>query len=520
MTRRYDVLLIAGETRLSGPREERPAPSTCDATTGTAVSAARRIVLMSRCGVVAGVSLLAVLAAVLLFLPGSPSADAQPAQVRLEAFVEPYDGAKVEEISYPTFDAKGRPLTPTRWRVVSGTGNDRENYLAATRDGMLLDFGGEWLRVSLDEGLTWSEVLPGPELRDWYSYEGAVAVAPGGDVVAVGQDGPFSGVLRALTFKYDAAAGKWFYSMAELAAPLMDRPTVGVLPGPFNIAGTTVPYVSAMRAGFYYKAPFVYSLDGLNYSVPSSRFVDQATNAPRSEPLAVERWSELDWIQPHELIGITPYGRGKAMAERPWYELVDPEDNAPRTVLDATTLRWSKYDFPSKTGPQEPEALTQRWFFGAGRTLADSRGILHHVSLTERTIEYLISRDGGKTWSTTSIPLLDGYEAYEGWGDIQKALRVNGRLNMSALAVHVVEEKDPLVTRDLVYRFSLRDKRPRVTKIYSIGRGDHSCLPGGISGADAFCDFPSLTLLPGGRITASFTDASHQEPAIAIQLEK
>ncbi|MDP9067246.1 MAG: hypothetical protein M3N53_02715 [Actinomycetota bacterium] len=462
-----------------------------------------------------------VLGLVVMAVPMRPSdgALAQPIPLKLEAFVEPFDEATVEEVSYATYNARGRRLAPTRWRVVSGTGNKHENYLASTQDGMLLDFGGEWLRVSSDQGGTWSEILPAPELREsWMSFEGAVAVAPGGDVVAVGQDAA-SSALRAPTFKYEAAAKKWFYSVAEVHAPLVDRPTVAVMPGPFTFGGQTVPYISVMRAGLYVKAPFIYSFDGLNYSVPSSRQADQATNLPRSGPLEVERWPELDWIQPHELIGVTPYGRGKAMAERPWYGLLDPEDSAPRTILDPATLRWSRYDFPSEQGPRDPEPLSPRWVFGAGRTLADSRGRLHNVSLTERTIEYMISTDGGRKWSSTSIPLLAGYKVRDIPPDVQKAFRVSGQERTAVLVVHTIAKDDPLVTRDLVYRFSLRGERPRVTKIYAMGEGGYSCFPIGVKAArDGSCDFPSITLMPGGRIAVSFTDAAHPEPAVAIEL--
>lgn len=449
--------------------------------------------------------------------------------VRFDAMIEPFEEASVEEIAFPTFDAQGRKLKATRFRVVSGTGNDRENYLASTEAGMLLDFGGEWLRFSEDEGQTWFSVLPAPELRDWWSYEGAVATAPGGDVVAAGQDALVSGVFRALTFKYEAGVDKWIYSMAESSSPFLDRPAIGVLPGPFEIAGMTVPYVSVLRGGFFStKSYWTYSLDGLNYDLANSRFADTATGLGSSGPLDVEPWAELDWIQPHELIGLAPYGPSKVLAERPSIGAFDTESHAPRSILDPSTFRWRAHEFP-KDGPQQTtatecaETVSFSCLASEGRTLGDSKGNLHHVSLQKDRLVYLFSRDGGETWSSSETPLLDGYSVQKSNSELYKSVKVSGAENTSVVVVHAIKSQDPLTTKDLVYRFSFRGGHPKVNKIHVLGRGDFSCLVGGVSVSggkpQASCDFPSITLLEGGRFAVSFTDATHREPAVAIELE-
>ena len=55
-----------------------------------------------------------------------------------------------------------------------------------------------------------------------------------------------------------------------------------------------------------------------------------------------------------------------------------------------------------------------------------------------------------------------------------------------------------------------------------MGKGGYGCLPGGVDVdgalAEGVCDFPSVTFLSDGRVAASFTDAQHREPAIAIEL--
>ena len=468
-----------------------------------------------------------VVLAALSLLPTMLRADAQE-PLKFEAVTEPFE-AVVEEASFPTFDAQGQRIGRTRWRVVNGTGNDRENYLASTEEGMLLDFGGEWLRFSEDEGRTWHSVLPPEEFREWWSYEGAVAVAPGGDVVAAGQDALVSGIFRAMTFKYEAAAGQWFYSFAESSAPFLDRPAIGVLPGPFQIGGTTVPYVAALRGGLLLtKSYWAYSFDGLNYSVPNSRFIDALTSLPESAPLQVERWGELDWIQSHELVGIAPLGRGRALAERPSIGAFDSESHAPRTVLDPATLRWRPYEFGESGPPQTSVANCVEGtnyspcMTSEGRTLADARGNLHHVAFGEAGITYWFSRDGGATWTKSVTPLMDGYTAPSN-GNLNRSFKVSGRHRIAAVVVHALKSEDPLVTQDLVYVFSFEHGPPRVERIHALGNADFSCLVGGVglgggTQPDGICDFPSITFVDGGRIAVSFTDAAHPEPAVAIQL--
>lgn len=462
---------------------------------------------------------------VLCLLPVASLAEAQVELPRFPATVETFQDAHVREAVFPTLDGKGRSAGRTRWRIVTGTGNDRENYLASTSEGMLLDFGGKWLRFSTDDGRSWSSVLPDRDFSDYWSYEGAVAVAPDGDVLAVGQDAPHAGALRSMTFKYEAEEDRWYYGFAESHLPATDRPSVGVVPGPLTVAGQEVPYLAVMRAGLFVKSPFIYSLDGLNYFLAGSRVLDQTTSLPRTGPLEIDRSPTLDWVQSHELIGLTPYGEGKALAEKPWWGGYGLEDQMPRSIFDAATLRWSRYDFPSADAPPQEGVLADptEWPLGErGRTLVDSDGKLHHLSVKEKSFEYLFSRDGGETWTKTTTDLPKGY-AVSLPSEAQKSLRASGALDEIAVAIHAVAGVKPLVTQDLVYRFSTRGPIPRLKRIHVLGTGGFSCLPDhrAFEGEtpDAACDFPSITYLPGGRLAVSFTDSTHKEPTIAIQLD-
>lgn len=163
----------------------------------------------------------------------------------LPARVMPYDQAFVDVKSYPVFDAGGDPLGSARWRVIQNTGNCCENYLATTRDGDLLDFGGTYLRFSEDKGQTWLQVRP---LEPLVNGEGAVSVAPTGDIIGMTWD-PYSGD-HIVTFKYDVEEEAWLYSETKLHTPFFDRPWLAVVRGPFDFGGVEAPYVSILMSNF------------------------------------------------------------------------------------------------------------------------------------------------------------------------------------------------------------------------------------------------------------------------------
>ena len=302
-----------------------------------------------------------------------------------------------------------------------------------------------------------------------------------------------------------------------------------MLPGPFEVGGTTVPYLSVLRGGLLpTKSYWSYSLDGLNYGIVNSRFLDTATNPAETAPVDVEAWDELDWLQPHELIGVVPLGHANALAERPSIGAFDAESHAPRSILDPATLRWKPFEFPPEGPPQTsvsncvdlpnwPPCLSSE-----GRTLADSRGNLHHVSYGEDGIRYWFSSDGGETWSKSVTPLLPGYEA-PFKSELSKSVKVSGAHGRAAVVVHAIDSREPVVTQDLVYVFDTRRGHPRLQKVHKVGDGGYSCFVDGQDAelvAEDACDFPSVALLPDGRIVASFTDADHPDPAVAIELPR
>ena len=426
----------------------------------------------------------------------------------------PFPEAVTERLTFPTYDARGREKGTTDWRVARGTGNGAENYLATTKEGVLLDFGGEWLRISRDEGRTWTKVIPDGPLGELTSNlaEGTVAVAPDGDIVGVGWFVTAGDLI--LTFKYEADTEEWRYSVTRLGMAGFDRPSIAVLPGPFTIGGQTVPYVSVLRGGFLAFKPTFYSLDGLTYTTPRNRAVESLVSEVKG-PLDIKPWKTLDWMQPHDQTGVTPLGPGQAIAGRGILDFRD--EIVPRSILDPGTLRWSRYRFPDG-GPPDPE-IEEVILDSDGRLLADSTGALHHVQVTDEgsRITYMLSRDGGATWSEKSFPIFRGFHV----DPYYRSLSVSGKHQTAVLVVHAVVQDDPLVTRDVVYRFDTSGATAKVEKIYVLGEGDFGSWGGGTETIekDTQMDFSAIALLPDGRIAVSFTDYRHWEPSIAIELK-
>lgn len=406
----------------------------------------------------------------------------------IPARVGDFGGANIEERSYPVLDAAGNADGSATWRVVGGTGNCCENYLAASRDGRLYDFGGTYLRFTKDEGRKWTEVRP---LEPLLSGEGALSVAPNGDVIGMTWD-PYSGD-HILTFKYEVETESWIYSETKLHAPFFDRPWLAVATGPFEIDGQSFPYVSILMSNFAPHRDIWYvSVDGLNYVVPSARTVDAITEAADAGKLKLSPDPAADWNQPQTQSGVTPISGGGALAS----DMGAFDAGVPRYILKAPKLRWARVGKLS---------------IPKGRLQIDSRGWLHHVHAPEGegSFVYSISTDGGETWKRSPVKLPAGH-ATEDFD-----FRANGKLGITALAIHA-RNKPEKTDQDLLYKFSSTRPKPKLERVYLVGDGDQD-IGRGISSSIRF-DFPTVAILPNGTIALSFADKAHSSPAIALLL--
>ena len=398
--------------------------------------------------------------------------------------------ALVTDESYPVLDSQDKRAGRQKWRVVSGTGNCCENYLASTASGRLFDFGGDYLYFSDDEGLNWQRVAPADSLPNF--GEGAVAVAPNGDIVGVAWN-PYYGD-RLVPFKYEAAEETWYYTVTKLHQPFFDRESMAALPGPFTFAGQEYPYIVLLKGGYLAKDPWLVSLDGLNYFVPSSKFLDQMTAPYTTGYLDFKATPAHDWLQTTYQTGLAALGKGQALSGHG----EDLEDGLSSHwgLLDRD-IRWSAFEFKNRKLP------------GHGNMLTDSKGRLHYVVAGHKAILYMMSPNGGRDWVTKRI---DHPKGTAGRPDID--FRANGQLEVTAIAAHIPGKNG--MSQDYVYKLATAGDRIRMLKTYLVGNGDLVTGRGVTSDAPRF-DFSTITLLPDGRVAVSFIDAEYGTPALAIE---
>jgi hypothetical protein len=441
------------------------------------------------------IALLVVAVAVVFLLPG---ADAQQA-IGFEASVVRIK-PQISMHSYPSKDLHGTARTSddqptsTTWRVIENTGNCCENFVTTTPEGRILDFGGSYINFSDDKGKTWRSVRP---MEPLVNGEGAIALAPGGDIVGVEWD-PYSGD-HLMSFKYEAKDDKWYYNEIPVHTPFFDREWIAAVPGPFTVGPITTPYVTFVRGAWPSKELWFVSLDGLNYSQVSSKFVETAVNDPiKKMPSFVNRLS--DWTQVNTETGITPIGKGAALAAPDF-----PFGGDGGWTLLGKDLRWHPFTF-GKVVPK-------------GRYHLDSRGRLHNVIGEGSAFTYRISADNGKTWKSVNVapPKDHAIENID--------FRANAAAGVAAVGIHS-HDRETNRDRDILYKINIRRNTPKLMRYYQIGKADVNGSSG--VGAEVRFDFETVTIFPDGRVAISFYDsttmgksattgADQLRPALAIE---
>lgn len=418
-------------------------------------------------------------------LAGGALVAAQPQSDVLEAAVSPVGVPAVPE-TFPTRDASGTVVGETRWRVVTGTGNCCENYLAVTPDGRLLNYGGSYVHYSDDDGAGWWMVRPRvPEIGG----EGALAVAPDGDVIGIGWD-PYTGdQLQAI--HYEADDDTWYWSEQPVHLPFYDRPWLAVVPGPVTQGLSEHPWVAVANGAWPSKQVLHYSTDGLTYTTAGAKSVDAQLNDPFSGPLPVAAYPEADFNQSHVEAAAYPIGDGYAVGRVDQFDLVAPCDR----FLMRPDLTWTCL-----------EGHAAMW------QVADSNGDLHSVGWSPAgDLTYSHSTDGGETVEAQTLSLPDDYEV---GGPADLDLKANGAVGIAAIAAY---GRNADGIQHFVYELRRQaDGRYRLDTIHEVGAGDLEFSSG--VGASVRLDFASLAILPDGRVAVSFNDARRTRPAVAIEL--
>lgn len=384
---------------------------------------------------------------------------------------------------YARFDAKGRPAGSASWRVTKAGGNCCEVLVAATSTGRLLEFGGTYPVYSDNKGRTWTRIEPAVE-AGLPNGEGTIVVAPGGDVVGLAWDA-YSGD-RIQTYLYDASEKRWLNQTVVLHDPFYDRPWVAVAKGPFTIAGQTAPWVSIVLSS-YTRQVVLMSLDGLNYFVPTSRDVDSLRNPRVEKALPVVADPQLDYLQEHSESGLVALAGGGALS------------------FDAAKGSGCATQILQKDGSWACFSIPDSEF--EGRVRVDSRGWLHDVRAEAARITYRISRDGGQSWTTSTLSVARGLpvESFD--------FKAHGRLGRSAIAVHAL--KDDGNTQDMVLRIDTSRGTARLVDTLFVGRGDVPATGNLIEGDYRF-DFSTVAILPDGTLAVGFIDSAYPTPAVAV----
>lgn len=403
---------------------------------------------------------------------------------------------------YPTYDADGGRTGSRTWRVVRGTGNCCENYLAADADGGIYDAGGKFVYATDDDGKTWTKVAPS---TPWpATAEGCISAAPNGDICAIDWN-PYSGD-RLVAFKFDAGDGQWYYNEVPLKTPFYDRPWFAVLEGPFTVDGVEVPYITLMKGGYPSSDAVLYaSLDGLTYELASNRAIESSSSGSVEQYLDdVPADADLDWTQPHTMGRFVPLSEGRALTDETALSARAgfTEVGCDRVMLrDGSTDAVDWYCFDTPAGLPE------------GRLLADSRGYLHQVHFeTADTFAYRYSTDGGRTWERYRQTLPGDYEVHD---EMLWDFKANGELATTAVGVHATDIQAD-ADQDLVFRFtgvepgSVPDR-----EVLALGAAEVSYVVG-VSTSERF-DFATLAILPDGRVAVSYADHESPNPRVAIE---
>ena len=386
--------------------------------------------------------------------------------------------------TYTTYDANGVRTGTAKWHWTPTGGNCCEVYITSTSKGGLLEYGGSYPYSSADHGKTWTRVN---FVTPLYNGEGAIVAGPHGDAFGISWD-PYTGDhLQGV--KYTAATKTWQTAEAPIKTPVFDREWITYVKGPFVVDGAKVPYVTIVRGGTVTKTIEVLSTDGLSYTTVTDPNVDvsQGSSEIPTFRIPVVKNPDADFWQPNPGTFTLPLNAGGVLL----FDNSEDSLGADAARLNPTTLKWERVRLPFKP---------------TGTVRQDSRGWLTMVTRKGNDLTLALSRDGGFSWRETPLVLPPDVSKIEGDGDFFD-VKVNGKLGQAVVSSRVDDKLGR--GHDLVWRVDIAKAQPTVTKLYAVGLGNAPTAIGLVAGAaaDRF-DFPSVALLPDGRIAASFQDAT------------
>ena len=386
-------------------------------------------------------------------------------------------------------------------------GNCCEHYLAGTKEGWIVNFGGEYPTWSEDRGHTWNEYVPGifsqigclepkPTVPGQEGLgEGSIVQATNGDLISMGWF-PYpstSGADQFYAFLYDADTQEWNWCFNRTPEPFYDRSWQVEVIGPINggIYGNG-EYASIVISNFWHQVQNIggqISTDGLNYDYFSFPDRDASLDIIEVDLTAEMLGEEWDFTKPHKEMRAFPVPSGGLYF--PNY-FIDGRD----AYVDTSLNWWSATTLNGSSLPSEYCAI-------------DSSTALHCVLADDNVIQHLLSWDGGETWGNNTYDLKNQTSGIEEW-----EFHSNGIHDLFVLNVRYQSSEGP----DIDIAWHVRDYSESLipdVKTY-LGQGDLDSTSG--AGADIRFDFASMGILPDGGSFIAYHDSTDPDPLFGLEL--
>jgi len=386
-------------------------------------------------------------------------------------------------------------------------GNCCEHYLAGTKEGWIVNFGGEYPTWSEDRGHTWQEYIPEifsqlgclepkPTVPGQEGLgEGSIVQATNGDLISMGWF-PYpslSGADQFYAFLYDADDGEWSWCFNRTPEPFYDRSWQVEVIGPINggIYGNG-DYATIVISNFWHQVQNIggqISTDGLNYDYINFPDRDGSLASIEVDLTASSLGPEWDFTKPHKEMRAFPVPSGGLYF--PNY-FIDGTD----AFLDTSLNWWSATSLNGSTLPSEYCAI-------------DSSSALHCVIAEGTEITHLMSWDGGESWENNTYELSGFATEIEEW-----EFHSNGVHDLFVLNVRYQSASGP----DVDIAWHVRDFSDSLipdSKTY-LGQGDLDSTSG--AGADIRFDFASMGILPDGGSFIAYHDSTDPDPLFGVEL--
>jgi hypothetical protein len=386
-------------------------------------------------------------------------------------------------------------------------GNCCEHYLAATKEGWIVNFGGEYPTWTEDRGHTWQEwqptvlaqlgcliykpTAPGQEGLG----EGSIVQATNGDLISMGWF-PYpstSGADQFYAFLYDADDEEWKWCYNRPPEAFYDRSWQVEVVGPISggIYGSG-PWASLVISNFWHQVANrggQISTDGLNYQ--NFDFPDRDANLDvESVDLGFsELGVEWDFTKPHKEMRSFPVPSGGLYFPSYFSSGVD-------AYLDVNLNWWAAETTNGSSLPSEYCSF-------------DSSGALHCVKREGLIITHQLSWDGGENWENQTYNLTGVAADIEEW-----EFHANGVHDLFVLNVRYQSAGGPDV--DVAWHVREYSQSLEPDQMTFLGQGDLDSTSG--AGNDIRFDFASMGILPDGGAFIAYHDSTDPDPLFGVEL--